>query len=270
MPELLNPPSRKAHQSIEAGLKRIPEGPNKGARYLDPGQIEKIVEENDLAYISEGSECIVVSPQKRTWKSLWRKPEVDQRLVLAFDYKMNEKRLIDPKEAKTLFYTQRLMSTLFPHNFPHFYSAWGAYDPKQVSGTIRERKIPKKPPLIERVRSYFSKSGESSTLQKIDYPLSKVHQVLKELGWDFIYIDSTASENRIVGQDGGEYFVDKTRIFLKAGEQLDSNRWNMDKLTEYLRKNQFSQTDQHIIIGSISRIQELQKQKLIQTTSKSA
>jgi hypothetical protein len=75
----------------------------------DQAALEEALSEVGLDYAGAGSESIVVSDKNN--------PEV----VTAFNYFH-----YSPEKAKQIFYTQRIMSILFPHNFPHLYKSSGS------------------------------------------------------------------------------------------------------------------------------------------------
>lgn len=75
---------------------------------------------------------------------------------------------LTPTQAKVQYYLQSIYSTIFPHNFPHFYAAFGLEEeqPFAVAGTVRER--------IRRNRIYYQFQDVATKWFGIDgYRLSK-------------------------------------------------------------------------------------------------
>lgn len=78
--------------------------------FLSPDELEKLMKQKyQDKVIGEGAECIVVPI------------EGEEKKVAAYTY-----RELPPYKAKKIFYLQRVFSTLFPHNFPHFFASLGS------------------------------------------------------------------------------------------------------------------------------------------------
>ncbi|MCF7865687.1 MAG: hypothetical protein K9M11_04240 [Candidatus Pacebacteria bacterium] len=197
---------------------------------LMPGQIEEIAKRNDVEVIGSGAECVVVPGKNIN----------NKETVTAYTYSD-----MNPLRMKEVFYAQRIFSTLFPHNFPHFYAAFGknsdsvvnSRERDNISGTIRERVV---------------KSEEG---KKILFPINRVEETCNEIGLPFI-IDWT-SGNIIVGEDGGEYYVDTI-------SQLDLKNIDQEKLFSYIEERSMSETDIHIVQMSIHRLEEIGREREIQ------
>lgn len=150
----------------------------KDLRESSPFEIRDLVQSYDRELVGQGRECVVIDKKG--------KPEK----VLAISY-----RGFRPETAKEIFYLQRIFSTLFPHNFPHFYAAFGEYERgviggKKISGTVRER--------------------VSKTDQEVEHPFSRVLEFCQEhsVPVDFDVEGQSTHFNLIVGEDGGEYYLD--------------------------------------------------------------
>ena len=181
----------------------------------ETGQFAK---ENDQEVIGSGAECIAVPGEKIG----------ETETVVAFNYfDMN------PLRMKEIFYAQRILSTLFPHNFPHFYVATGA-DPKdlsKLSGTIRQR--------IER---------NSSKNIPVIFPLEKVKETCRDIGLPLFISENTY--NQMIGEDGGEYFIDTVDAF-------PPERINTVKLFSYMKENNFLDSDIATVKGCIHRLEDV-------------
>ena len=91
---------------------------------LWPDDITEIAKSTNQVVINSGAECVVV-PEK----------DCDQEVIAYTYFDLN------PLRAKELFYSQKIYSTLFPNNFPRFYSASGGSLTYRnlPSGTIRQK-----------------------------------------------------------------------------------------------------------------------------------
>jgi len=94
---------------------------NSNNRFFYGSEIESIVRNEDMDVIGRGAECVVVEPKNylQNKSPLFGMRATRRDIVIAIDYKKIE--VID--EAKKIFYVQRILSTLFPHNFPKFYTS---------------------------------------------------------------------------------------------------------------------------------------------------
>jgi len=180
--------------------------------------MSELVKDYDQEYIGSGSESVVV-----------RHKDKSDRLV-AFNY-----RDIEPKRAKEIFYLQRVFSTLFPHNFPHFYASAGK-DPirENISGTVRKQVI-----------------GFKGSPAEIIYPFKKVEKILSDL--EIGVSHDSFFENFIIGEDGGEYYVDT--LFLHDPYKFQNvQNWNIDKIVKYMQDNKYTERDVDIVRTSIERL----------------
>jgi hypothetical protein len=107
--------------------------------FFNDSEIESIVRSEDMNVIGRGAECVVIEPKNHLQRKslLFGRHPLRKDLVVAIDYKKIE----DLDEAKKIFYVQRILSTLFPHNFPKFYTSYGGGINGEKSGTIRQRII---------------------------------------------------------------------------------------------------------------------------------
>jgi hypothetical protein len=220
MPELINPNEYRGYK------RKI------GPRFLTKN-INRIAQmEEELSAVNKG---VVDSGAKSVVVVKKRSPEK----LVAINYKP-----ITPEEAKKVFYVQRIFSTLFPHNFPHFYGAFGdnPKDPleklQSVTGTVRQR--------VRRVKL---------NNQKARYPFKEVLEGIKEIGLSSDIFDS-ASSNYIVGQDGGEYYVDTINQHLLKPDGFDIN-----KIIEFMKAHGHSKRNQYIVVNSFKRLRTLAEQK---------
>ena len=116
--------------------------------------------------------------------------------VIAINY-----RDLNPEIAKQIFYRQRILSTLFPHNFPHYYASFVGKD--GYGGTVRQEIT-------------------TDSHNEVKYPFRKVREALEQIQLP-IRIDTQDPKNFVVGIDGGEYYLD-------APEEVFPNGWNQQKI----------------------------------------
>lgn len=201
-----------------------------GLDFPGPTLEAALVKKYNQEFIGSGEEVVVVGLEGST----------EPHKVVAFNYKD-----VSPEKAKEIFYLHRLFSTLFPHNFPHFYASSGrnlnlSEDPsslsESISGTIRQK--------IEK----------DKLNSEVRYPFKKVDIFCHELGilvlWDI------NQENFIVGVDGGQYYVDTL-------EHPMIREWdNIDNIVQYMEKNKYTPQEIEIVELSFKRLKEIAKNEV--------
>lgn len=129
----------------------------------------------DVDFVWNGSEVVVVKHQNQ------------ERFVAAFNY-----RDLSENKAKVIFYTQRVLATLFPHNFPRFRAVYQA-NPQNAFHGASERQM-----IVE-------------TETKVKFPFTdKISETMEGAGMN-VWFDNVAP-NFILGADGGEYYVDTPNV----------------------------------------------------------
>ena len=188
-------------------------------RFFTNEAVKRFLEGNqDFDFVSKGG-----------WESVLVTRKGQPEEVIAINYHN-----IRPEDQKKIFYNQRVFSTIFPHNFPKFYSAFvGNIQQERLGGTIRQR--------------IWETSGKPP---KIIYPFSKVEAVLKNVGSEVDF--ETTADNLLIGADGGEYFVDTIR-------PDDVKKLNPEGLLRYMSANNYPDLDQHLVSQAAKRIEELSK-----------
>lgn len=217
MPEL-GPKNLPSILSLKQDLEtnRSPRG------FIEWGKLRKLVEDYNEEYVGHGAEAVVVRDRGNP----------DSSKLLAFYYKD-----ATAERAKMIFYLQRVLSTLFPHNFPHFYASFGKDSRSQgegISGNIRQEVdyLPHDP---------------FTEIISARYPFSQVDKSLDKLG---IKISFDRIANFVQGIDGGEYYVDTV-----ANSNIRD--WSLDKILDYMRKNNYSNEDIDIVRRSIKRLKSI-------------
>ncbi|MDP3726378.1 MAG: hypothetical protein Q8R36_04240 [bacterium] len=193
----------------------------------------------DKKILGGGSECVVIPL------------EGSENKVAAITLKD-----LSSYEAKKMFYNQRILSTLFPYNFPKIYASFAKHpDPKiqNISGTIRQRiegptrwqlekKLEHEGTLLKLLRIVTEKD-------KIKYPFEEAEDGLNQAGLPVGY--DTMEDNFMVGADGGEYYVDTPNVYIEITD--------VDKLMAYMQKNKYTAEDIETVRKSIERLRELGK-----------
>lgn len=253
MPEL-GYPQDDFIKAVKRDVGKLP----RGSAWLAPGALIGLHDRKLKEMLGSGEESIVVPDPSGTRDTI----------AVAFAYRDKE---MAPERAKGIFYLQRIFSTLFPHNFPHFYFAAGRperprreKDAAAPTGTIRQRIRG----LRHGQQGYFADIAGSPYVNPADlagkemrvaihYPFEQVRQICsKEFGIEFRYDRSTC--NFILGSDGGEYYVDTiepaayTHAF--SGKAIDA-------VVSYMRKNEYDEKDIAAVRKSIDRFRQLWEEK---------
>lgn len=188
--------------------------------YFYPDRLKTIGQESGYLLnenlVGVGQECVVVTDQQT--------PE----LVVAFTYKD-----LSPIEAKRIFYAQRIFSTLFPHNFPHFDGACSG----EYARTIRQRMY----------------RAENTPIK---YPFVEV--ILKavfEWGISRMIFDG-ASFNYVIGPDGGQYYLDSIALEKDFEHNLTTEK-TRNNISYFMKEHSFSDRDIAVVESSITRLNQL-------------
>ena len=208
MPELLRANEFSLRQNIYglASLKDVP-------------KLKKVIREQGLTYISDGCECIVAK----------RKGNTDK--VIAFNYYE-----FDIVTAKRLIVIQRLLHTIFPHNFPIFHTIYYGNQKSKTPGVSIRYEIKTAKDIVN--NPHFTTK----------YPFEKVEKTVKELGLP-VEFDS-ATFNYKIGPDGGEYFLDTPK-------EIADKEWNQYRTIKYMQNSGYSKVDIDLVSKSINRLQRL-------------
>lgn len=127
------------------------------------------------------------------------------------------------------FHVQRLLSTLFPHNFPAF---------TQMG----------QQPLIYSHREKIAPGSE-----QIRYPFSEVERVLTDLGLSVVF--DKGPSNFMTAQDGGEYYLDQSSLDWSNWQDLNPNR--LETFFTETTSHQYTPAEQAACLHSLKRLQVL-------------
>ena len=68
-----------------------------------------------------------------------------------------------------------------------------------------------------------------------------------------VYLDEGIDDNFIVNEKGEEMYVDRT--------YADLDTWDLDKIKNYMEKNNYKDRDVRIVENSFNRLKELDKEQ---------
>ncbi|MBI4250749.1 hypothetical protein HY622_04115 [Candidatus Uhrbacteria bacterium] len=231
MPEL-GYPQNDFIKAVKREVGKLPAG----HEWLATSALSGIYDRDLKGMLGSGQECIVV-----------RDPSGKRdTIAVAFNYRDKE---MTPEKAKGIFYLQRIFSTLFPHNFPHFYFAAGKPEKSKrekdaiaPTGTIRQRIAKLKP----------GEHGYNAD-PIIRYPFDRVEEICRQQF--HIYIDADVYlENFIIGADGGEYYVDTLWPEEYEGK-FTSNV--TERIIHYMKTGHYTENEISVVKKSIARFREL-------------
>jgi len=199
-------------------------------------KLKKIANEQGLEYVGQGSHVFVFTHPS------------NHEVLLAIDFERE-----GISEAKSTYYLHRILSTLFPHNFPRIFASAGSLPHSSnkrdgtLTGTARQRIRGKQhfPPWWKRINdsqqfdrdSYFPFSRAWETIKKLDFPITDP---------DF------GGPNFITGPDKGTYYID-----LFALDRFRPDDWNIKDIRAYMSENSLSPTEIKTVLNSIKRLIEL-------------
>ena len=192
-------------------------------------EVLKLVDAFNQDYVGSGAECVVVVKRG------------EKRKVEAITYSE-----MTPLKAKQTFYVHRILETLFPHNFPHFYAVSGGVKGKpDQSGSIRQRVEAK-----FEVESPYTKTFGAYDRLNPKYPFSEVLKKVKSLRIPVGFDDTGV--NFVLAADGGVYYLDTVIPF--------SSPWDIQHIEEYMQTHNYDKTEIEIVKKSVRRLMELKVQ----------
>ena len=215
---------------------RTPEGKSKPESVTET-ELAAFIEKGDLEFLGGGFEARVVALKEH--------PDI----ALAYSF-WNPSEDFDGLRAKTTFYIQRILSTIFPHNFPKIYAAFGSEGEKigeKTRGTVRQRIIPGKPEQI-----YIENT--------LDYALTQLQTMgIKDA---YLFFDPNP-KNLMVTEDGHEYFVDTPNTFPinKEGASIRTVFAEAENnILQWMKIHSYSMGNISIVKNSIGRLKSLDRE----------
>lgn len=191
---------------------------------LSSSNFEEWTKEHGIDFVGSGNFSFVTTSPR------------DPEKVIAINYTTEEG---TPAEfAKLQYYAQNIFHTLFPHNFPKWHLV--VLEPTQetkddrLSGTVRQR-----------IRGTTLGNKEAA---EVKYPFSTVFDFFQDYKLPFLFDPRVA--NFMVGNDGGEYYVDEPLYFYP--EDIDAK-----KILQYMQDNNYPNKDIHYVDHAIKRMTEI-------------
>lgn len=205
---------------------------------LDYDKKKDLARKYGIEKIGRGAEAEVIGSKKTS---------NGKEEVVAHHYMM------PPPVAKILFYYARLLSTLFPHNFPKIHQATGGS--YYSSGESRQETDSDLAFTIrERIRPHPSKE------YGIEFHFQQAVRELVKMGVRLSY-DTGSPDNFIIGTDGGKYYVDSVMNYdILLYGIWDACELEEDKILDYMMENGYKEQDIEIAKKCLNRL------KVIQTT----
>lgn len=153
---------------------------------------------------------------------------------MAFAHPTNPNRLqfvsyvdMEPNRAKLVYYTHKVLHTLFPYNFPRIHASFGMKT-GFTSGTVREKVV------------------RDSQVKKLNNPLKKAFDTLEELGFKPVVEYSKLDAHNVIVSTEGEYFVE---VITKTLRDFDPV-----KVMQYMRSRKFSFRDIETVQKALQKI----------------
>ena len=228
-------------------------------------KLGKTLENSGKLVLGSGAECVVVDDGNEH--------------VLAIRHNA----FMSPIEVKKEFYIHKILTTLFPKNFPKIYASFvkGEDNISSVSGTIREkiyREHDKSNDILKKTFDIISllylkifkpntylKSNEKSKEEETKIYENKIqnekntHDIfyeiennLKETGMQ-IYLDNNIV-NFISDKSGNPNYVDMVSGYI-------INKSKKDKLILFMTSKNYSETDIRIVSSAFDRMIALESEK---------
>ena len=199
--------------------------------YYYPGRssLLEILKPFGVELLGKGTEVFVLA----------QKSPDGEDLAVALDY--HETR---PTQAKVVFYTHRLLSTLFPHNFPRFLAARGKLGDEEIisalSGTLRECKRPE--------RNFYSFRILD---ERARFPFGEALKVMAFLHLPFEFPDIFTENFIFSPSDEAVYYLDTIR--------LTQGIFDTGEIITYMAKHGYGFQARHTVKQCIQRLELLRE-----------
>lgn len=209
MPDILSP----KHFSEDA-RKEIKELQDQG-REVRSHELAAMLKD-DINLIGEGGGTIAVAL------------ETDEQKVAAISFKE-----VTPRTAKQVYYTHKILSTLFPETFPRIYAATGRVDQtRSVSSTIRERVFGVHPKKSEKLKKF---EVVVATLKRLGIPINF----------------DTTKRNFLKTPTGKEMYIDTVTF-------SDWKPEHEKMIMEYMDAQTMTEEEKGVVQRALRRLLELQ------------
>lgn len=206
---------------------------------------EEIANKYNREKLGFGAECFVIDTE-------------DKNKVFAIKYKGKE-----PAQAKIDYYSSKILTTLFPYNFPKVYASFakGEDNTDRIPGTVRERIYgtrADKDNVVKKSMRFLRNIGIIPVLfsynreKDSNHSFSEVQKRMKELYHNFAFDDSDC--NFITDKKGNEYYIDTPiNLFSSASDK--------NYLLNYMKKNNYTENEIATVTNAIDRVLVLKEEK---------
>ena len=199
-------------------------------------KVIKLIKDSNVPILGSGIQCVVVEHPSKKEK------------VVSINYEN-----LSPLGAKDVYYSSKILHILFPHNFPKVFFTSAKQEKEELNGTIREKIVGEN----------FADQNNSNRLKPDNfYPFEKVRKELQTLKLKPYYLPYVIDEKleNFIGTKNNEYYVDTAYLgyFIKM-QEVDEKITNIEAISEYMRKNKYSESDITVVISALERLKELYK-----------
>lgn len=185
---------------------------------LSKPELIELAKKFNFEVLGSGRESVVIVNPK------------NDKEVIGYDFKD-----ISPEQSERDDLVQGIMSTLFPHNYPHHQHLKNNSE-DCLPITVRQR-------IIE------------SNNSEVKYPYDQVRQILHKIDLP-VYIGD-ASINFMIGEDGGEYYIDRTQLYNDVPWRLTEIVTHMKSQKNSEGRDLYSESDIEVIQNNIQRLGQL-------------
>lgn len=220
-----------------------------------------IVKEFEQEKIASGGECMVLEHP------------ISKEKLIAMNFAN-----IGPEKAKDIYYSQKILKTLFPHNFPSIYASFGDMSEDALVGTVREKitgvksagtsseddfytmmedeqsKLQK--PWVQKIFSKVASLIKGEQVKKT-HPFVTVYNELTMLSrepYNFVIDIDPNPNNYIRTEDGNNYYVDTIKLGNRWFNLDEQDKINIPKIQEYMQKKNYSKNEIATVTNAITRL----------------
>jgi len=192
--------------------------------------VKRVVRKSGLVYLGYGQDCVVT-----------KSTLLPETVVAINGHELT------CREAKNIYYTHKLLKTIFPHNFPAIRAVFGKHPDgieRGLTFSYREEKNGKK----------LDRDSYSRLDKMAVYPFRRVADFLVDLAVPIDEIDNFRN-NFVLCNDGGVYFLDTLMIYGGDPKLEVSGR-----ITDHMRSQKYSQQEIKVAKDCLARIRFINSQ----------
>ena len=201
-------------------------------RDYDQEHLQKIMDTFDAKFVGDGGEVFVYDYNLQKQSSKKEK-------IIAFRYEGME-----AEEMKRIFYTQRLLSNLFPDKFPTFSAAFSGPNDESEAGTIRTKV--QNAHTLDRLVTAGEMTPEDM-VQRVHNFNNEIRDMLSKINIKPSFDLNLA--NYMLNQEGTLYYVDALDI------KFDDN-FNLDIVRPLMEQQGYSIKQINTALKAIQRLNQ--------------